>query len=92
MSSFYNVTPKSTYDGMQRALDDFQFDFENALMISQLTWKPTEERSAATLMIGKTAAEVAETSVTDQARLSELKGVVRSVGTKHGGGERECFT
>ena len=28
---------KSTHDGMQRTLEDFQFDLENALAMSQLT-------------------------------------------------------
>ena len=41
---------KSTSDGMQRSLGDFQFDHENALAVSLLTKKSTEERNAATLM------------------------------------------
>ena len=64
----------------KRALDDFQFDLENARTMSQLTRKSTDERIAATLMIdvlkntdGKTAAEVAGKSVTDQAGLSGSK-------------------
>ena len=35
-------TPESTYDGMQLTLENFQFDLENKLQMSQLTWRSTE--------------------------------------------------
>ena len=38
-----NINPESTCGGMQRTLEDFQFDPENTLNMSQLTGMSTEE-------------------------------------------------
>ena len=58
--------PDDAYDGQQRSLEDFQFDLENVLTMSQLVGKSAEERNAASVMLdilagtkNKTAAEVA---------------------------------
>ena len=37
--SLYNINPESVYDGQQRSLEDFQFDLENVLTLSQLVGK-----------------------------------------------------
>ena len=44
-------TLKSTCDWMQRSLEDFQFNLETALTMSQFTEESPAERNAATLMI-----------------------------------------
>ena len=66
MTSLYNINPDGAYDGQQRSLDDFQFDLENVLTMSQLVGKSAEERNAASVMLeilagtkNKTEAEVA---------------------------------
>ena len=47
MASLYNIKPDGPYDGQQRSLEDFQFDLENVLTMSQLVGKSAEERHAA---------------------------------------------
>ena len=71
MVGLYNINPDGVYDG-QRSLEDFQFDLENVLTLSQLVGKSAEERNAAAVMLeilagtkNKTAAEVAAEVVTD---------------------------
>ena len=46
-----NRNPESVSDGQQRTFEDFQFDLEIALAMSQLTGKSTEERNASTVML-----------------------------------------
>ena len=65
---------------MQRTLEDFQFDPENALTMSQLTGQSTEERNATTLFLellksteGTTATSKSVMIVTGQARGSGLE-------------------
>ena len=77
MVSLYNINPDSANDGQQRSLEDFQFDLENVLTMSQLVGKSAEERNAATVMLdilagakNKTAAEVAAEIVTEASTLS----------------------
>ena len=72
MASLYNKNPDGACDGQQRSLEDFQFDLENVLTLSQLVGKSAEERNAAAVMLeivagtkNKTAAEVAAEVVTD---------------------------
>ena len=76
MASLYNVNPDGAYDGQQRSLEDFQFDLENVLTMSQLVGKSAEERNAATLMFDilastkeKSAAEVTAEVSTDAAKI-----------------------
>ena len=71
----FNINPESVYDGQQRSFEDFQFDLENVLTLSQLCGKSAEERIAAAVMLeifagskNKTAAEVAAVVVTDATR------------------------
>ena len=45
MVSLHN-NPESVYDGQQRSFEDFQFDLENVLTLSQLVGKSAEERNA----------------------------------------------
>ena len=66
MVSLYCINPESVFDGQQRSLEDFQFDLENVLTLSQLVGKSAEERNAAAVLLdilvgtkNKTAAEVA---------------------------------
>ena len=80
MTCLDNIYPESTCNQLQLNFEDFQFDLENALTISQLIGKSTEEGHAATLIIeilksteGKTATEVSVMTVTDQARSSGLE-------------------
>ena len=68
------------YDGQQRNLEDFQFDLEKGLTMSQLFGKSAEERNAASVMLdilagtkNKTAAEVAVQIVTEAPRTSGQK-------------------
>ena len=75
MVSLYNINPESVYDGQQRSFEDFQFDLENVLTLSQLCGKSAEERIAAAVMLeiiagtkNKTAAEVPAEVVTDATR------------------------
>ena len=80
MTSLYNINPAGAYDGTHRSLEDFQFDLENMLTMSQLVGKSAEERNAASVMLdilagtkNRTAAEVAAEVVTDAARVSGQK-------------------
>ena len=75
MVSLYNISPESVYDGQQRSFEDFQFDLENVLTLSQLVGKSAEECNAAAVMLeilagtkNKTATEVAAEVVTDATR------------------------
>ena len=65
---------------MQRTLENFQFDLEFELTMSELTGKSKEERNEATLMIeilmgteGKPTAVVAAVGVADQTQPRGLK-------------------
>ena len=76
----YSVNLESTYDGMHRTLEDFQFDLGNALTISDVTRESKQKSATRSPDIryprgteGKTAADVSVMIVTDQARLSGLK-------------------
>ena len=67
MASLYNVNPDGAYHGQQRSPEDFQFDFENVLTMSQLVGESAEERNSASVMLdilvctkNKTAAEVVQ--------------------------------
>ena len=80
MTSLHNINPDGAYDGQQRSLEDFQFDLENVLTMSQLVGKSAEERNAASVMLdilagtkNKTAAEVAVEVVTEAPRVSGQK-------------------
>ena len=75
MISLYNINPDSVYDGQQRSFEDFQFDLENVLTLSQQCGKSAEERIASAVMLeilagtkNKTAAEVAAEIVTGATR------------------------
>ena len=77
MTSLYNINPDGANDGTQQSLEDFQFDLENLLTMSQLVGKSAEERNAASVMLdilagtkNRTAAEVAGEVVTDPAKVS----------------------
>ena len=77
MASLCNINPDGAYDGQQRSLEDFQFDLENVLTMSQLVGKSAEERNAASLMLdilastkNKIAVEVAVEIVTDAPTIS----------------------
>ena len=68
----YNINLEGAYDGQQRHLEEFRFDLENVLTMSQLVGKSAEERNAASVMLDilastkdKTAAEVASAVMTD---------------------------
>ena len=70
----------AAYDGQHRSLEDFQFDLENVLTMSQFVEKSAEERNTASVMLdilastkNKAAAEVAAKMVTDAPRLSGRK-------------------
>ena len=70
MVSLYNINLEGAYDGQQRSLEDFRFDLENVLTMSQLVGKSAEERNAASVMVDilartreKTAAEVASAAM-----------------------------
>ena len=80
MTHLYNINPDCADDGQQRSLEDFQFDLENVLTISQRVGKSAEERNAASVMLdilagtkNKTAAEVAGEVVTEAPRISGQK-------------------
>ena len=84
MVSLYNINPESVYDGQQRSLEDFRFDLEIVLTLSQLVGKSAEERNAAAVVLdilvgtkNKTAAEVAAEVVTDATR--NRQGVLYAV-------------
>ena len=69
MTSLYNINPDGAYDGQQRSLEDFQFDLENMLTMSQPARKSAEERNAVSVMLdilastkNKTAAELRQKS------------------------------
>ena len=75
MVSLFNINPESVYDGQQRSFEDFQFDLENLLTLSQLVGKSAEELNAASVMLeilagvkNKTRLEVAAEVVTDATR------------------------
>ena len=46
MASLYNINHDGAHDGQQRTLEDFQFELENVLTMSQLVGKSAEERNA----------------------------------------------
>ena len=80
MTSIYNINPDGAYDGQDWSLEDFQFDLENVLTMSQLDGKSAEERKAASVMLeilagtkNKTEAEVATEVVTEAPRISGQK-------------------
>ena len=96
MVSLYNINLEGAYDGQQRHLEDFRFDLENVLTISQLVGKPAEERNAASVNLGilastrnKTAAEVASAAITDPSRLSGQKGLYAVLAAKTSGRAEE---
>ena len=76
-----HINPDGAYDGQQRSLvEDFQFDLENVLTMSQLVGKSADERGAASVMLdvlartkNKIAAEVAGEVVTEAPRISGQK-------------------
>ena len=80
MTSLHNINPDGAYDGQQRSLEDFQFDLENILTMSQLVGKSAEERNVASVMLDildgtkiMTAAEVAAEVVTEAPKVSGQK-------------------
>ena len=80
MTNLNNRNPDGAHDGQQRRLDDFQFDLENVLTISQMVGKSAEEGNAVSVMLdilagtkNKTAAEVAVEVVTEAPRISGQK-------------------
>ena len=80
MTSLYNINPDGAYDGQQRSLEDFQFDLENMLTMSQPARKSAEERNAVSVMLdilastkNKTAAEVAAEVVKEARKVSGQK-------------------
>ena len=80
MTNLYNSNLDGAHDGQQRRLDDFQFDLENVLTISQMVGKSAEEGNAVSVMLdilagtkNKTAAEVAVEVVTEASRISGQK-------------------
>ena len=73
MTSLCNINLDGAYDGTQRSLEDFQFDLERMLTMSQLVGKSAEGRNAASVLLdvlagteNRTAAEVAVASQTQQ--------------------------
>ena len=66
MNSLYNINPVGSYDGQQRSVEDFQFDLEIVLTMSQLVGKSAEERNAASVMLDILAVEI----VTEAPRIS----------------------
>ena len=85
MANLAKITQDEVYDGVCRSFEDFRFDLENALTLTQLTGRSVEERSAATLMIavidgtdGKTVHEVAA-MVYNDARDKEASRVLFTV-------------
>ena len=77
MTNFYNINPDGAYDGKQQSLEDFQFDLQNVLTISQLVGKSAVEGNAASVMLdtlartqNKTAAEVVVQIVTEAPKIS----------------------
>ena len=90
MASLYHINHDGAHDGQQRSLEDFQFDLENVLTMSQLVGKSAEERNAISVMLdifagtkNKTAAEVAVEIVTDAPKLSGHKSAARGACGKH---------
>ena len=80
MTSLYNINLDGAYDGQQRSLEDFRFDLENVLTMSQLVGMSAEERNAVSVMLdilacteNKTAAEDAVEIVTDAPKNSGQK-------------------
>ena len=51
MTSLYNFSLDGAYDGQQRSLEDFQFDLQNVLTMSQLVGKLAEDRIASSVML-----------------------------------------
>ena len=51
MTSLYNFSLDGAYDGQQRSLEDFQFDLEHVLTMSQLVGKSAEDRNASSVML-----------------------------------------
>ena len=85
MANLAKITQDEVYDGVCRTFEDFRFDLENALTLTQLTGRSVEEKGAATLMItlidgtdGKTAHEVAA-MVYNDARDKEASRVLFTV-------------
>ena len=90
--NLFNINLDGAYDGRHRSLEDFQFDLENVLTMSQLFGKSAEERNAASVMLdilagtkNKTAAEVAVEIVTEAPIISGQKA--REVWSRLGGDE-----
>ena len=80
MISLYNINLEGAYDGQRRSLEDFQFDLENVLTMSQVVREVSRgaQRGLGELDIlagtkNKTAAEVAEEIVTEAQRISGQK-------------------
>ena len=85
MANLAKITQDEVYDGVCRSFEDFRFDLENALTLTQLTGRSVEEKGAATLMIaliggteGKTVHEV-EAMVNNDARDKEASRVLFTV-------------
>ena len=77
------------FDRTQQSLEDFQFDLENMLTMSQLIGKSAEERNVASVMLdilagtkNKAAAEVA-VEIVRSARNQWSKGAVHCACSKH---------
>ena len=68
MNSLYNINPVGSYDGQQRSVEDFQFDLETVLTMSQLVGKSAEERNAASVMLDIFAVEI----VTEAPRIKQM--------------------
>ena len=92
MTSLHIINPDGAYDGQQRSREDFQFDLENVLTMSQLVGKSAEERNAASVMLDilagtmhETAAEVAVEIVTEAPRISGQKVLCAVLAAKTAG-------
>ena len=77
MTNFYNTNPDGASDGKQQSLEDFQFDLQNVLTMSQLVGKSAEEGNAASEMLdtlvstkNQTAAEVVVQIVTEAPKIN----------------------
>ena len=51
MTTLAKISADEPYDGLNRTFEDFKFDVENALTLTQLTGKSTDEKNAATVMM-----------------------------------------
>ena len=82
MTSHYNINPDGAHDGHQRSLEDFQFDLENVLTMSQLVGKRGEERNAASVMLDIPRTRLQQRS-SQKRRESVEKVIVRSACSEH---------